>query len=965
MPHVFLSYSRKDIKFVEKLEHDLNARGIVTWRDTTSIPPGSADWHNHIADALDKAFGVVLVATPHSDESRWVGREACYADQIRLPVIVVLPVDYRPRRELRLFVVAAQPVRFDDPDYESGLARLVAAIHSQPKTTPGAISPPAPSGSGLGAAERKVYLDFLLADAQSDLRLGVHYVGLQATPEPAVASTPKRGLPKPRRPALGRLGIQYVDGVDCVPIDRTVEDARIPIREKQRVILLGEPGSGKTTTLLQLAVDLAEDAQADSAKPLPVFVPLRSFQGECPFADFVRRQMHNLQDMRLDAGQLVLLCDALNEMPRQANGRDLMAEVYDYLYHQPAWVVSCRVRDYQEELKDLPEVGRVRLRPLDLPRIQEVIQKRFYDTPERAKNLWRELRGSDSLLEAWRAFEHTGKTEAFWEYRWPDELDKQFGNDYSAKWRVQNAWQEIHTDLRRMMLLCRNPYMLSLVYEIFDKTGTLPDNRGKLFAAFVDDLLLREEDTSRQTGRSWLNSAIIRRALAQLAYAMQKSETGTEIPRAEAERILTGQPDVPDPALLLRLVASASLLDVGDHVHYTHQLLQEYFASEVIGAALDEKRSPTEFWPAGNWWERQGWEETAIILAGVRGDPEGVARWIAPAQPEVAYQALTESGLEVNLESIQPETRTALVASAQTKSGEKNPVARAATYRILGRFRVDNRPGVLASNGVPEFAWCEVPAGRFKMGGDPDAWNAWEGAEFDLPYSFWMAKYPVTVAQYEPFVAAGGYAEQRWWTEAGWKNKGSKAQPEYGWNDPQWHMANHPVIGVSWYEAYAYTQWVNEQGVKPTGAPNNYVIRLARECEWEKAARYPDRRWFPWGNEWDAAKLNSREGGIGRTSAVGMFPNGENPAHGTCDLSGNVWEWCLTAWAEKYQTPEAEKNDPQGDTVRCARGGSWFSVDVVARAAARGGGNPVDWYFYNGFRVVVSVPVFSSGPSDI
>ena len=614
-----------------------------------------------------------------------------------------------------------------------------------------------------------------------------------------------------------------------------------------------------------------------------------------------------------------------------------------FLGHRSPWVVSCRVRDYQEELKDLPDVGRVRLKPLDLPRIYEVIQKRFYTAPERAQGLWTELRGSEDLLTVWRAFEAAGQVEAFWGTKWSDEVGEKYGN----LWSAYQAWSNMHADRRRMLPLCQNPYMLFLAGEIFDATDTLPENRGALFAAFVDDLLAREEETSRATGRAWIEAGIIRRALAQLAYAMQRSETGTEITRAEAETVLkplSASGAGFDPALLLRLAASASLLDVGERVRYTHQLLQEYFASEIMGGVMNANRPATEFWPPEKWWEAQGWEETAIILAGVRGDPEGVARWIAPAQPEVAYQALTECGIEIDLDHVQPDTRAALVNEAQAKMGEQSPVGRAAAYRILGRFQTDDRPGILAPGGVPEIVWCKVPAGKFRMGGDTQAYHDWAGAEFVLPYDFWIAKYPMTYAQYEAYVAAGG------------------RQPSGYWNDPKWHIANHPVVGVTWDDAYEYTQWLDglrQQGklVLPSEIPGNYVIRLPRECEWEKAARYPDGRLFPWGDEFDRNKLNANGTGIGRTSAVGIFPAGANPAHGACDLSGNVGEWLLTQWADQYQSSDAENNEPGGNAARVLRGGAWLHDEYDARAASRDRYYPNGWNDFIGFRLVCSAPI--------
>jgi formylglycine-generating enzyme required for sulfatase activity len=655
---------------------------------------------------------------------------------------------------------------------------------------------------------------------------------------------------------------------------------------------------------------------------------------------------------------VVLLCDALNEMQRSGNGRDLMAQVRDYLRDRQPWVVSCRVRDYQDDLQDLPDVGKVRLKPLDLPRIKDVINRRFHEESERAAALWADLKGSDDLLKAWQAFEAMDKAEVFWERVWPDALGKWYD---TKNYPLYQARETMHTDRRRMMLLCRNPFMLFMVCGTFERMGSLPPNRGALFATFVDNLLRREEANSRATGRAWIEARMIRHALAQLAFAIQTSETGTEITRAVVEQILAAQPDISDPALLLRLAASASLLDVGERVRFTHQLLQEYFASEVMGAALDEKRSPTEFWPADSWWERRGWEETATILAGVRGDPEDVARWIAPAQPEVAYQALTESGVDIHLDEIQPKTRAALVNGANAKTTEDNPVGRAAAYRILGRFQVDDRPGIgRRSDGTPDIVWSEcIQAGRFQMGGDPDAYQAGEGDTLELEYPFWVACYPVTYAQYAAFIDAGGYHKQVYWTKAGWTWKGNKTQPKHGWNNPQWHISNHPVVGVTWDEAYAFSCWVDTlrwtgKLELPSGMPRNYVLRLPTEAEWEKAARYPDGRKFPWGDEPDTSRLNSDEGSIGRTNAVGTFPTGTSST-GVYDLSGNVWEWCLSQWNKKYGFPG--KSDPEEDAGRVLRGGSWSSDVQFARCASRGGSFPNLGLSDRGFRVVCSAPI--------
>lgn len=965
MPHVFLSYSRQDTEFVETLERDLNTRGIATWRDTSSIV-GGEEWYKAIVLGIHDAYAMIQVVTPAADLSKWVLREALYADQKGLPIIPVLP---RPH-PTPFHLIATQPILFGD--YDTELTRLVAAletIHRSAKPMAG----PVPS---FGPADRDTelaYLDFVLSEMKAELRTA-RYVNLGATREEIVLRQP---LPMHGADEFEMsfdrfeplVKAECLRGEDLAQAGETVEDARVPLREMKRAILLGEPGSGKTTTLQQLAIDLARVAHSDSIAPMPVFVPLRSYSGEMPFSEFVQLQLGPLQsqyERLLTDGRLVLLCDALNEMQRRVNGRNVMDDVRDYLREHKLWIVSCRVRDYQEELKDLQDVGKVRLKPLDLPRIKQVIERRFGAEQDRAAALWASLKGSDNLLAAWQLFEDSNMQEAFWGREWPSEIQ---GAWISSEWK---AWWRLLGDSRRMMQLCRNPFMLFMVCGTFERVGQLPPNRGALFATFVDNLLMREERSSHATGRVWIDAGIIRQALAKVAYAIQRSETGVEIVRTEAERLVVEEFGTTDPVLLLRLAASASLLEVGDRVRFTHQLLQEYFASEIMGRAMDEKRLATEFWPQENWWKPQGWEETAIILAGVRGDPESVAGWIAPAQPEVAYQTLMECGIEVSLDELKPETHEVLVQNARTKTAEINPAGRATAYRVLGFLQADRRSGIGLHEGVPSFSWSGIiKAGMFVMGGDPNAYNAWEGTQLKLDYPFWISRYPVTYAQYEAFVRSNGYHEHLYWTRMGWEWKGDDAHPNIGWNAPEWHISNHPVVGISWHEAHAYTQWLNTLSsdgklALPKDTPENYIVRLPTEAEWEKAVRYPDDRQFPWGDEYVPGYANidetARFGGewvgpnfLGRTTAVGIYQNGVNPSLDVYDLSGNVWEWCLSQWSENYQFPE--NNNPGSDIDRVVRGGSWGGVVRGAHCASRRGISPnlgsTDW----GFRIVYSVPL--------
>jgi len=232
----------------------------------------------------------------------------------------------------------------------------------------------------------------------------------------------------------------------------------------------------------------------------------------------------------------------------------------------------------------------------------------------------------------------------------------------------------------------------------------------------------------------------------------------------------------------------------------------------------------------------------------------------------------------------------------------------------------------------PLLGFVEVPAGSFRMG-DGEAQR-----EVELP-AFYIARFPVTVAQFRAFVAESGYEADPAALEG---------------------VANHPVVYVSWEDAVAYCHWLTERlrgAASLRGAADTDLFwqRLARceltvtlpsEAEWEKAARGTDGREYPWGAEASPERANYGDTRILEPSTVGCFPGGASP-YGCEEMSGNVLEWTRSL------PQEAESG------LRVLRGGA-FDLDAgYARCAFR------YWNFvryrgwYGGFRLVL-LP-FSSG----
>ena len=189
--------------------------------------------------------------------------------------------------------------------------------------------------------------------------------------------------------------------------------------------------------------------------------------------------------------------------------------------------------------------------------------------------------------------------------------------------------------------------------------------------------------------------------------------------------------------------------------------------------------------------------------------------------------------------------------------------------------------------------------------------------------AFLIDRFPVTNAQYKQFVDASGYRPP-----AGWSGRDC---PE--------GKADHPVTCVGWQAADAYTRWAG--------------LRLPTEAEWEKAARGPDGRTYPWGNEWraDATRLDDPAWPQARalTTPVGAFPAGAGP-YGVMDLAGNVAEWTSTP----SQPPNAERKWAWY-TVKGA--GAAFGEPYNFRSSARNfSAHTSRWHTWLGFRCAEDAP---------
>jgi formylglycine-generating enzyme required for sulfatase activity len=244
-----------------------------------------------------------------------------------------------------------------------------------------------------------------------------------------------------------------------------------------------------------------------------------------------------------------------------------------------------------------------------------------------------------------------------------------------------------------------------------------------------------------------------------------------------------------------------------------------------------------------------------------------------------------------------------------------------------------------AAAGSVAIDWISIPAGNFTMGStasDPN-YQADELPQHTVYLdAYQISKYEITNSQYKAFMDAGGYSNSAYWTTDGWtwRTTNSITEP-YCWTSGEYNSGpafpNHPVVGVSWYEAYAFCNWAG--GTLPT------------EAQWEKAARGTDARYYPWGSTWDASKCNSYYSTAPDTfaysSPVGFFTAGAS-YYGVYDMAGNVWEWCNDWYGSAYYSDPGANNNPPGPATgsyRVVRGGSFGVSERFCRSANRNNNN--------------------------
>jgi len=676
-------------------------------------------------------------------------------------------------------------------------------------------------------------------------------------------------------------------------------------RKRKGIVILGDPGSGKTTHLKRLLLWCLRKGAGDLGLPsdmLPVFISLRdlrNFDGD--LWDFIESQFEGKHlgtpkgfgKRMLRRGRLLLLFDGLDEVADLAQREQVSKCIIEAVRELPScrFVVTSRYAGYSDTVRLSEDFLEMHLRPLNADQAARFIHN-WYRAVE--MGLARDPVQGESIA----------KTKA------EDLIEKLSQPDFRA---------------RRVFELTRNPLLLTNLCLVHRFRGTLPKRRARLYEECID-VLLEHWRTAKKLELG-VDARAGRSALQPVALWLHGEEGRTKATAKELEPIL-------DPALkkvgwakggaenFLRTIRDESGLLVGwdqDHYGFMHLGFQEYLAArEIRSRAFSNPEVVKEL--ASHFGE-SWWEEVALLLLALE-DPslfEPFMREVVNLPAFAGNAHLVELCLDDAAEVSAAPFRELLEKAAGKDRGlwERQLTA----LRILDSLdpkALDKLAGKLVNHPFSEISnWfrsrgieavlrekqdiiytspgavelVRIPGGAFMIGASEDDPNErWIGRprhKVTVP-GFYMGRYPVTNEEYGMFLK---------------KNPNTK-EPKF-WAERRFNQPKQPVTGVTWHDARMFAEWAG--------------CRLPSEAEWEYACRagttgptYGDLNKIAcYGEDWNKG---------------GPHPVGQKDpnAFGLYDTLGNVWEWNEDDWHDDYKgAPEDGRAwvDKKRTSDRVVRGG--------------------------------------------
>jgi len=768
-----------------------------------------------------------------------------------------------------------------------------------------------------------------------------------------------------------------------------------------KLVIIGKPGSGKSAFVNFLAMCLAGEQVGDKicnlklltqgipdnrgipqvtpqtwmqGKLIPIRIILRDFVSSKEFRqpqeeanqihllNFIKAHLQKIGNsdyfeilqQRLHEGRVLLMFDGLDEVPQAGDHREKMKECIEEFhktYNQNRLLVTVRPYAYEKDKWKIAGCLETHLANFNQGQINALI------------NYWYQKKNCP-------------------------ELDEE-----TIQERKENLKIGLHQ--KTVYELAERPLLLSLIAFLHQKRNTLPDRRAALYEELLK-LLLEQWEKVRFKGTKVIEPGLadylqvgydeIRKVLERLAFMAHSLQGTNSTETADiAQKDLVNElwniakkhtinPNALEAFLCNRIgiLHQRGGENEQDTVYtFPHRSFQEYLAASYFKRAENKmfeqhKLSDNKKWST---WKKLAaylgvhnpdqWREVVVLAGAIQAsNAEDMAGLLSELIGDADLnKPLTDTqcwglrlAIEITAENIENTTENYSVIDVKEeikKLGQYlitrtdfNVRERVTAGRYLGIIG-DPRPEVLY---VDQMQFCLVASGEFCLDKD-------DNDKQNLSYCYAIARYPVTVAQYQEYLVS---------------SEGNNLIDYAG-------LANEPVVGVTWTQAKAFCTWLTQRWKTQNKLPPNYEVILPTKKEWVKAARgglqIPispikfnieqfnqlvgqassiqlqnnnlNTRLYPWGNDLDINYLNYGDSQIDKVSAVGCYPNGASP-YGCEEMAGNVWEWTRTS------------DTPNLHGWYVIQGGSFSSIKnrvgcIACDRSANGNPNK-----NLGFRVVVS-----------
>jgi formylglycine-generating enzyme required for sulfatase activity len=707
------------------------------------------------------------------------------------------------------------------------------------------------------------------------------------------------------------------------------------LENKRGLVILGDPGSGKTTHLKRLLIKCVREGSESIDLPegmIPIFLPLRYLSDKAgSLSDFIKEllgappfKLHERKFTQrlLRNDKLLFLLDGMDEVADIKQRERVKKWICDALVEFPGsfFVVTSRFAGYAPSVRLGGDFLEMHIRPFVEDQAAEFIRK-WYRIIEEETN---------------------------------DDLDLAHEKAQEQSTKLITKLKEPDFRSRRILEMTRNPMLLTNLCIVHWYRKTLPRDRAYLYDECISILLERWQEQKELNLNVTAKQG--RMVLQPAAYWMHQKEKRIRATALELKPVL-------DPALkkagwgkgdaqeFLRTIRDESGLLTGwdtEHYGFMHLGFQEYLtAREIRNRAFSKPEVIKEL---ASHFGQSWWEEVILLLLSL-DDPPLFNAFMKELVQKPAFTAngrLLDMCLEESAEK-DPQVFIELLNMPAGKSKEhwkrqyqalrmidrldpdllkklashleKHPHEEIRNWFSAHKIKVAKRrskDAILTDPGGVELV--RIPGGEFMMGapkGDPNhKWFGQPTHRVKVP-SFYIGRYPVTNEEYGRFL-----------------KENPKVKEPQEWGNRRFNQSRQPVVGVSWNEANIFAEW--------TGC------RLPSEAEWEYACRAGtigprygklDSIAWHWENSGDA------------THPVGEM---EGNKFGLYDTLGNVWEWCEDDWHADYKgAPEDGRAwiDKIREGRRVVRGGSWCDDPSFVRASYRGRVVPDDRDYNIGFRI--------------